>query len=130
LLKYPQLWATIFNSKSYASDLTKNELGYTLGDFFINSSGQPVANGIPPCCQLPSLRISGVNNYHLPNNNHNCDWLGLHTLILKVGVFFFGGDIFWQCPVTRDCIIGIGMFEVEKPGIWVLKIEYERRRLF
>jgi hypothetical protein len=37
----PIYWATFFNGKSYAYNLTKNGLGYILGDFFTSSSGHP-----------------------------------------------------------------------------------------
>jgi hypothetical protein len=35
----PTFWATSFHGKSCASVLTKNGSGFTLGDFFTNSSG-------------------------------------------------------------------------------------------
>jgi hypothetical protein len=39
----PSVWATIFHGKFYVLILTKNELGYILGDFFTVSSGHPVS---------------------------------------------------------------------------------------
>jgi hypothetical protein len=33
-----------FHSKNYVQNLTKNGLGYTLGDYFKNSSGHPGPN--------------------------------------------------------------------------------------
>jgi hypothetical protein len=35
----PKLWATSFQRIDYVLILTKNGLGYILGDFFTNSSG-------------------------------------------------------------------------------------------
>jgi hypothetical protein len=35
----PKLWATLFQRIDYVLILTKNGLGYILGDFFTNSSG-------------------------------------------------------------------------------------------
>jgi hypothetical protein len=37
----PNILAAIFCGKHYVSILTKNVLGYILGDFFKNSSGHP-----------------------------------------------------------------------------------------
>jgi hypothetical protein len=37
----PKLWATLFQRIDYVLILTKNGLGYSLGDFFTNSSGLP-----------------------------------------------------------------------------------------
>jgi hypothetical protein len=37
----PQFCATYFQSRDYVSILTKNGLGYILGDYFTNSSGRP-----------------------------------------------------------------------------------------
>jgi hypothetical protein len=34
-------WNTFFNSTSYVLSLTKNCLGYIVGDFFTNPSGHP-----------------------------------------------------------------------------------------
>jgi hypothetical protein len=34
-------WASFFHGTSYVFILTKNVLGYILGDFFTNSSGHP-----------------------------------------------------------------------------------------
>jgi hypothetical protein len=39
-------WATVIHFKNDALILTKNGLGYTLGDFFTNSSGHPVGKRI------------------------------------------------------------------------------------
>jgi hypothetical protein len=41
LQKYPYLWTTFFHDKKCIFILSKNELGYILGDFFTNSSGHP-----------------------------------------------------------------------------------------
>jgi hypothetical protein len=41
----PNFWDTIFHGKSFVSNLTKNGLGYTLGDFFSQkTSGRPASN--------------------------------------------------------------------------------------
>jgi hypothetical protein len=40
----PNVWATLFRGKRYALILTTNGLGYSLGDFFNNSSGHPVVS--------------------------------------------------------------------------------------
>jgi hypothetical protein len=37
----PRSWIAFLQSKSYVAILTKNELGYILGDFLTNSSGHP-----------------------------------------------------------------------------------------
>jgi hypothetical protein len=37
----PHIWVTLFQSEVFTLILTKNVLGYTLGDFFPSSSGHP-----------------------------------------------------------------------------------------
>jgi hypothetical protein len=40
-------WTTFLQSKSYVAILTKNGLGYILGDFLTYSSGRPALNTLP-----------------------------------------------------------------------------------
>jgi hypothetical protein len=76
---------TFFHGKSYVSMLTKNGLGYNLGDFFTNASGHPDA-AFPerhpgeghqqrlPCgqaCRL--LQHSGNEHVYLCTYLHNYD---------------------------------------------------------
>jgi hypothetical protein len=69
-----------FHGKNLVSNLTKNGLGYTLGDFFTNSSGQPEQNNAkclnsclsfrPETIQLPISRNSDNNyNNYVPCRN-------------------------------------------------------------
>jgi hypothetical protein len=47
LRKYPKILGNFFRSSGFVVlILAKNGLGYILGDFFTNSSGHPVADGV------------------------------------------------------------------------------------
>jgi hypothetical protein len=48
----PHFCASFVISKDYALILTKHELGYTLGDFFTNSSGNPESNQLERILQV------------------------------------------------------------------------------
>jgi hypothetical protein len=54
LFKYcrtsPQFWASLFAGLFYALIMTKNGVGYILGDFFTRSSGRP-ANSVNFKCK-------------------------------------------------------------------------------
>jgi hypothetical protein len=41
IIEVAHIYGYFFHGQDYALTLTKNELGYILGDFFTNSSGHP-----------------------------------------------------------------------------------------
>jgi hypothetical protein len=122
-------WATFFLGKIYVLILTKNGLGYILGDFFTNSSGHPGCFGI-------FNKLPKVNNH--PIGEH---WPNLVAILFNYctqSLNLSAGPV--TTPPTRGRLLNrfqvqfkfrnlkLGFSFAQHPGPDVMILKYFRRK--
>jgi hypothetical protein len=61
----PNFWATFFHGEGYAFVLTKNRVGYFLGNYYAKSSGHSAGN----CSKLMNARVGWAKKILLPRSS-------------------------------------------------------------
>jgi hypothetical protein len=104
------LWTTFFQVYSSIFILTKNGLGYSLGDFFTNSSGHPAGEAgncaagqrrhpscrLPKCRKVQTIRVAGWHVYfNTPKIPIFIYFVSPKSLIETFGIFY-GTYILWS----------------------------------